>query len=138
LDKIILCDFPSEDERFDILRLYYTKAHPGDVGITDSVVLALKEIARSSVYYTGADLQSVIYNAFLLAVKRNIADDRDESPVVSSADLFEAFKGFRRSLSDKDIGFQHEIRKKFIERVENSIDREMRNTEGIDMKTTLY
>jgi peroxin-1 len=139
LDKIVLCDFPDEGERFEILRLYYLKANKNANLILDTNIdNALITIAKKTEYYTGADLQSIIYNAFLNSVKRNINENKDEVAVIDEDDLTSAFKNFKKSLAKKDIDFQLEIKKKFIERVDNSIDRDNRNTNLIDMKTTLY
>ena len=137
LDKVILCNFPEENERFEILRMYYTKAHTEGIFMADGIIKALKVIAKSTEYYTGADLQSIIYNAYLRSVKRNIANNNDETPMIFENDLFEAFKGFKKSLNEKDITFQKEIKKKFIDKIENTIDRERRNSKRVDLKTTL-
>jgi ATP-dependent Zn protease len=136
IDKVILCDFPNEIERFDILRLYYNKAHKGLSNLSNDIEKALKDIAQKSEFFTGADLQSIIYNAFLLAVKMNIANGVNESPLISEENLHDAFEGFKPSLNKNDIVFQKEIRKKFIGRVENLIDQEIRYSS--DLKTTLY
>lgn len=131
LDKMIMCDFPNEEERFDILNLYYKKA----VGhLTRGIEDCLRLVSVKTQYYTGADLQSLIYNSFLISVKRNISLNIDESPIIIAEDIETAFAEFKRSLSDKDIQFQEELKKKFILRISQDEDYSI----NISTKTTLY
>jgi SpoVK/Ycf46/Vps4 family AAA+-type ATPase len=162
LDKIILCDFPNKTERFDILKLYYQKAHQGQINeeekiydksesfidtqlkINIQIEDVLLEIAEDTQYFTGADLQSLIYNAFLLAVKRNISLNLDSHASISHTDILQAFKDFKRSVSEKDIKFYEEIKDKFSSRLGiNNYEKEittekMKDLNENQLKTTLY
>ena len=144
LDKILLCDFPNQEERYDVLKLYYEKSQASCEDIRDvlddnqSQLEALKYISENTQYYTGADLQSLIYNAFLLSVKRNIEMKKDELAVINASDLKVSFKEFRKSISEKEIKFYDDIKNKFILRI-NSFDQSSQiDLSKIDMKTTLY
>lgn len=73
LDRSVLCDMPDESARLDILRAI-TREQPG--GATQLRVAAdvdLAEIARGTRGFSGADLQSLCYNAYLKAVQRQLA-----------------------------------------------------------------
>ena len=69
LDKSLICDMPSLDERFDILR-----AVSKDLSVDDSILgndgskHTLWEVAGRTEGYTGADLQAIMYNAHLEAI----------------------------------------------------------------------
>lgn len=69
LDKSLLCDMPSLDDRLDILR-----AVTSNLKLDSSILEAsnpaesLLEIARQTEGYSGADLQAVMYNAHLEAI----------------------------------------------------------------------
>jgi len=76
----------------------------------------LNEISENTQFFTGADLQSLIYNSFLLAAKRNIQKNIDKLPIITSDDLIEAKNNFKRSLSEKDIKFFNEIKKAYVAR----------------------
>jgi hypothetical protein len=79
-----------------VLRLYYKKA----VGIIDChIEEGMKRIASVTEYYTSADLQSLIYNSFLIAVKSNISLNKDEPPIIICDDIELAYKDFKRSMS---------------------------------------
>lgn len=141
LDKILLCDFPNKEERFNILKLYYNKAHNNkDIEVDDMIDNTLNEIAENSntQYYTGADLQSLIYNSFLLAVKRNIEIGLNEAPIILPKDLTQAYKEFKRSLSDKDIQFHNEVKKKFVYRTISTLDDNTKYMNENKLKTTFY
>ncbi|KAI9694007.1 MAG: Peroxisome biosynthesis protein pex1 [Bathelium mastoideum] len=69
LDKSLLCDMPTLEDRVDILRAVFGKLK------VDAAVLSdgdtghnLLEVAKRTEGYSGADLQAVIYNAHLEAI----------------------------------------------------------------------
>ena len=73
LDKSLLCDIPTFDERISILKALSRKLElDGDVD--------LYALAERTVNYTGADLQALLYNAHLEAVHQVIAT-RSEKPM---------------------------------------------------------
>ncbi|KAG8215478.1 P-loop containing nucleoside triphosphate hydrolase protein [Butyriboletus roseoflavus] len=61
LDKSVLCDMPSEEDRKDVLQAVSRK-------VTLGPSVDLEEIARLTEGYSGADLQSLVYNAHLQVV----------------------------------------------------------------------
>ncbi|KAF9495315.1 AAA-domain-containing protein [Pleurotus eryngii] len=82
LDKSLLCNMPNAGERKDIL-----KAVAGKVKLAPSV--NLDEIAEATEGYSGADLQALLYNAYLEVVHQAISNlpaadvpsNRDEAPI---------------------------------------------------------
>ncbi|PSN64818.1 AAA-domain-containing protein [Corynespora cassiicola Philippines] len=75
LDKSIICDMPSTDERIDILRAVTRKLNLApEVLDTSSAGQNLREIADRTEGYSGADLQAVVYNAQLEAIHDVLGD----------------------------------------------------------------
>jgi SpoVK/Ycf46/Vps4 family AAA+-type ATPase len=138
LDKMINCDFPNIEERFDILENYYNKAICIDKlkddfslekieEIKSKALTTLKTVAENAHYYTGADLQSLIYISFLASAKRNIKLNIDKQPIITYEDIENAFMEFKRSLADKDIKFYNEIKKTFDKRTEGNNNSNINN-----------
>ena len=75
LDKSLLCDMPSLNDRLDILQALSKK-----LSISQDILNAtcrhesFEEIARRTAGYSGADLQAVIYNAHLEAIHDVLGD----------------------------------------------------------------
>ncbi|CEG47464.1 peroxisome biogenesis [Plasmopara halstedii] len=69
LDKSLYCGFPDEDERLDILR-----AVSKNMKLADEALNFLPVIARASrsTYFTGADLQAIMYSAQLELVHEKL------------------------------------------------------------------
>jgi SpoVK/Ycf46/Vps4 family AAA+-type ATPase len=65
LDKSILCDMPTPDERFDII-----KCVTSTMNLSES--LDLRKLADETKGYTGADLSSLFANAQLAAIHESI------------------------------------------------------------------
>ncbi|CAI8007733.1 Peroxisomal ATPase pex1 [Geodia barretti] len=63
IDKSILCDYPNEEERLDILKALTRSMHLESRA-------SLAQIAQSTPHYTGADLKAVLYSAQLRAAHR--------------------------------------------------------------------
>lgn len=67
LDKSVLCDIPSAEERLDIL---ISVTQSGKMVLEDDC--DLEEVAGNTEGFSGADLQGLCYNAYLKAVHRNL------------------------------------------------------------------
>ena len=88
LDKSLLCDMPSEDDRMDIMLVLSKKLRvSSDVLDSKTPSQTLAEIARITEGYSGADLQALVYNAQLEAIhdvlgndKRSARDHKSEKP----------------------------------------------------------
>ncbi|OAA32834.1 ATPase, AAA-type, core [Moelleriella libera RCEF 2490] len=66
LDKSLLCDLPSQEDRLDIIKALFQKVRLSDE-LADSDD-GLSEIARRTEGYSGADLQALVSNAQLEAI----------------------------------------------------------------------
>jgi peroxin-1 len=77
LDKSLLCDMPSLDDRLDILRALSKKLKVSeDVKGKVESGKNLMEIACRTEGYSGADLQAVVYNAQLEAIHDVLGDNK--------------------------------------------------------------
>lgn len=75
LDKSLLCDMPGAEEREDILRaLIRGKLRVDERVLGEGEEETLKEVARRTEGYSGADLQAVVYNAHLEAIHDVLGD----------------------------------------------------------------
>ena len=88
LDKSVLCDMPDVDARFDILQRAAGKLNiqPG---------LDLREIAEKTDGFSGADVQALVYNAYLKGVHATL----DTSVAVQSNDISN-ISGFQIGVGD--------------------------------------
>lgn len=132
LDKSLICDLPSLDDRLDILRALSKKLK------LDPAVLAsspthqdLREVARRTDGYSGADLQAVVYNAHLEAI-HDILGDHDNGGQMNGSEKYKdkeknASKSQRASDAKADfIQFrfgEEEDRKENAERAAMGVNR---------------
>lgn len=75
LDKSLLCDFPTLDDRLDIIRALAQK-----VKVADEVWSSeddLRELGRRTEGFSGADLQALVSNAQLEAI-HDVLNDREQ------------------------------------------------------------
>lgn len=82
LDKSLICDMPNLEDRMDILQ-----AVQGTMKISPEVDL-LQDVAMKTEGYSGADLQAVLYNAYLDAIHDVV--DLDESKEEDDTDQAQA------------------------------------------------
>lgn len=78
LDRCLFCNLPTQEERADILRTVSKK-----IRLADDV--SLEEVAKWCEYYTGADLQALLYNAQLQAIHDLLDTDEDGPPLGGNA-----------------------------------------------------
>ncbi|KAL1837933.1 hypothetical protein VTJ49DRAFT_3253 [Mycothermus thermophilus] len=75
LDKSLLCDFPTLEDRLDIIRALATKVKVADeVWDSDEAML---ELGRRTEGFSGADLQALVSNAQLEAI-HDVLNDKDQ------------------------------------------------------------
>jgi peroxin-1 len=86
LDKSLLCDMPGLEERIDILKAVTRKLNLAPSLLeSDNSGENLREIARRTEGYSGADLQAVVYNAQLEAIHDVLGDTDLGDPTKSGA-----------------------------------------------------
>nr|CAG8451435.1 5079_t:CDS:10 [Entrophospora candida] len=76
LDKSLLCNMPTQKERFDILKALSRKME-----LSEDV--DLDEYSKKCEHYSGADLQALLYNAHLEAIHDIINSERNTTKFVS-------------------------------------------------------
>ena len=82
LDKSLLCDMPSLDDRLDIVQALSKKLSISQDILDDADQRkSLSEVAHRTEGYSGADLQAVIYNAHLEAIHDVLGDRSSNSDV---------------------------------------------------------
>ncbi|OMP84944.1 Peroxisome biosynthesis protein PAS1 [Diplodia seriata] len=77
LDKSLICDMPSLEERVDVLKAVTRQLRVSPAVLDENGdAQTIREIARRTEGYSGADLQAVAYNAQLEAI-HDVLDDDD-------------------------------------------------------------
>ncbi|KFY49589.1 hypothetical protein V496_09900 [Pseudogymnoascus sp. VKM F-4515 (FW-2607)] len=79
LDKSLICDLPTYDDRIDILRALGKKLKLSNE-VIDGPEGGLREIARRTEGYSGADLQALVSNAQLEAIHDVLGDQDHTTP----------------------------------------------------------
>ncbi|KAI9814791.1 MAG: Peroxisome biosynthesis protein pex1 [Pycnora praestabilis] len=83
LDKSLICDLPSYNDRVDILQALAKKLKMSEVLENKEQDYgdggSLREVARRTEGYSGADLQAVVYNAHLEAIHDLLGDHDHEN-----------------------------------------------------------
>ncbi|KAK4192781.1 putative PEX1 peroxisomal biogenesis factor 1 [Podospora australis] len=100
LDKSLLCDFPTLEDRLDIIRALASK-----VKVTEDVWNSkedLMELGRRTEGFSGADLQALVSNAQLEAI-HDVLGDREGSTAVASTGRRGARKKTGQTIAARDI-----------------------------------
>ncbi|KAF2200000.1 AAA-domain-containing protein [Delitschia confertaspora ATCC 74209] len=94
LDKSLICDLPNLEERIDILKAVTKKLRLApSVLSTDPSGQNLREIARRTEGYSGADLQAIVYNAQLEAIHDALGDEDITAQPKKNSGVNSAAKG---------------------------------------------
>ncbi|KZF26815.1 peroxisome biosynthesis protein PAS1 [Xylona heveae TC161] len=105
LDKSLICDLPSFEDRLDILKAFSKK-----IKISENILHGssghgdFHEVARRTEGYSGADLQAVVYNAHLEAIHDVL--DADEEKAGNSKQKKRQEKPSRASAQQDFIQFR--------------------------------
>jgi transitional endoplasmic reticulum ATPase len=101
-DKILLVNVPEEEGRMQILKI-----HTGKMPLGKDV--SLKEIAKETVGYTGADLESVVREAAYFALREDI-----DSKQVMKKHFAEALKKVKPSVNKSTIDIYKRIEETYL------------------------
>ncbi|MFA4953306.1 MAG: CDC48 family AAA ATPase [Candidatus Pacearchaeota archaeon] len=118
-DKILLVNVPEEKGRLDILKIH-TKNMP--IGDSKKIFKEkekedfLKEFAKKTVGYTGADLESLARESALLALREDI-----ESKIVKKKHFDEALNKVRPSVTKSTIEVYSKIEENFLKSAKSAI-----------------
>mgnify|MGYP000279971910 CR=1 FL=1 len=104
-DRIIYVPPPDEEARYEIF-----KVHTRKMPLAEDV--DLKELAKKTEYYTGADIAAVCREAAMLALRETIAEKLPKVKKVSMRHFEEALKRVQASLTPDDIKYYEEMAKK--------------------------
>jgi len=108
-DKILLVNAPEEEGRLNILKI-----HTKDMPLSKDI--NLKEFAKKTVGYTGADLESLSREAAMLALRESI-----DSKQVTKKHFEEAFKKIKPSVSKPSIDVYKRIEENFLQSAKAAI-----------------
>ncbi|KAH7641244.1 hypothetical protein HUG17_4288 [Dermatophagoides farinae] len=81
-DQLIRCDLPDENERKEIFTIYGQKL---SIDFNENINSSFNKIEKSMENFTGADIQALLYNAFLDATKQAM-DDHQKSIIQQQND----------------------------------------------------
>jgi transitional endoplasmic reticulum ATPase len=98
LDRLLMVPAPDKVSRLQIL-----KVHTKNVPIKD---VNLEELADKLVGYVGADICSLIREAGMIALRKDL-----EAGTITKANIDEAIKSIRPSADDKTVKYYEDIRK---------------------------
>ncbi|KAL9261645.1 Peroxisomal ATPase PEX1-like protein [Drosera capensis] len=126
LDRLLFCDFPSVEDRLDILAVLSRK-----LPLADDVELAV--IAQMTEGFSGADLQALVSDAQLAAVQE-LLDDADSSksgrsPVITDSLLRSVTSRARPSVSESEKRRLYNIYSQFLDS-KKSVSAQSRDTKG--------
>ncbi|KAA8906677.1 hypothetical protein TRICI_005100 [Trichomonascus ciferrii] len=92
LDKSLICDMPNYEDRLDILQAVQAK-------MTLSPEVSLEELAGKTQGYSGADLQALLYNAYLNAI-HDVVDVDINNDDSTANDTNNSLEYFQTKVSD--------------------------------------
>jgi len=108
-DKILLIGAPEEEGRLQILKI-----HIKDMPLDKSV--NLKDVAKKSVGFTGADIEALVREAALIALRESM-----DSKVVKKSHFEEALKKIKPSVSKPLIEVYKKIEDNFINSAKSAL-----------------
>ncbi len=118
-DKILLIGAPDEKERLQILEIHTKKMPIGDGKNTLSNTkkeALLKELAKKTDGYTGADLEAVAREAAMLSLRESI-----ESKFVTEEHFLESLKKIRPSVSKPILEVYKKIEDTFLKSAKTAL-----------------
>ncbi|WP_054858036.1 CDC48 family AAA ATPase [Vulcanisaeta sp. JCM 16159] len=101
-DRIVYVPPPDEDARFEILKVHIRGLKLAD-DIKDGNYKYLKDLARRTEGYTGADLAALVREAAMLALRETIKSNTSQVKPVGIEHFEEALKVVPPSLAKQDI-----------------------------------
>jgi len=118
-DKILLVNAPDEKGRFDILKIHVKKMPLGDgkkLFTEKEKEDLMKELAKQTDGYTGADLEAVTREAAYFALRADI-----QSKQVKKNDFTEALKKIKPSVNKSTIELYKKIESEYLKSAKAAI-----------------
>jgi len=101
-DRIVYVPPPDEDARFEILKVHIRGLRLSD-DVKNGDYKYLRDLARRTEGYTGADLAALVREAAMLALRETIKSNSNQVKPVGIEHFEEALKAVPPSLSKQDI-----------------------------------
>ncbi len=108
-DRIISTRVPSTDDRLAIL-----KVHAKGMPLAKDV--KLETLAEKTVYFSGADIESLCREAAMIALREDI-----DSKQIKMKNFEEAMKSVRSSLTEKEIKRYQEVEESYLKRARTPV-----------------
>nr|XP_045592050.1 cell division control protein 48-like [Procambarus clarkii]XP_045592051.1 cell division control protein 48-like [Procambarus clarkii] len=105
-DRLIYVPLPDDDARLDIIKLKTMKMH-----VESESVLEL--LARKTVGFTGAELESLVMKATMAAVKKHHYDQDSHLIFLEERDLLDALQLISPAVTSKEIKAYQEFERMF-------------------------
>ena len=105
---LLLCDYPNLDEKVEAFMFYLKQ-----IGNKEVKQSEIKEFCKGLNYYTYADVNLIVYNAYMIKVKEAIEKKKDKE--VEEIDIESLKKGveqLNKRLNYNEIELYNEIRNK--------------------------
>jgi peroxin-1 len=139
IDKAILCNFPDEDERLEILKVYLNKfnfksEHSDPADHQDFLLNIVKKTAN----FTSADMKGLIQNCTLDKMSSVIKaesqkplgsqqDDQEPDLSIRESEVLETFSKFVKGMNKQEMDRYDAIYYKFQDRGGSSSQKEIKN-----------
>ncbi|MCG2880776.1 MAG: AAA family ATPase, partial [Vulcanisaeta sp.] len=107
-DRIVYVPPPDEKARFEILKVHVRNIKLAD-DVKDGNYKYLRDLARRTEGYTGADLAALVREAAMLALRETIKSGSGQAKPVGIEHFEEALKIVPPSLTRQDIARYEEI-----------------------------
>jgi len=109
-DRILLVNAPSEEGRLEILKIH-TKKMPlaKDVNI--------KELVKKTIGFTGADIEALVREAGMLALREDIKSEK-----VKKKHFVEALKKIKPSVSDSMIKIYKKMEESYLKSAKSAVE----------------
>ena len=117
-DRILLVNAPEEEGRFNILKIHAKKIPIGDgkkLYTERERESLLKDLAKKTIWYSGADLEALTREAALLALRESI-----EAKYVTKTHFEDALKKIKQSVSKQTIDVYKKIEENFLQQVKSA------------------
>ena len=118
-DRILLVNAPEEEGRLQILQVHTKKMPIGDgkkLLSEKEKEFFLKDLAKRTIWYSGADLEAMVREAALYALRKSI-----DAKHVTKDDFEESFRRRKQSISKQTIDTYKKIEENFLKQTKSTM-----------------
>ena len=113
IDKAVICNFPSLDDRKEIISIYLKKFNFREEVSKLQLDQFISDLAYKTHHFTSADLKGLIQNAQLARMSEFIRENSDKTDGaefgINRADIEQTFQTFVKGMSQQEIRRFEEI-----------------------------